>query len=168
MIDYLQAGEIRRKYSEFLTRQNIDAIISEWDKNGIERVDMLYFSSIFVPKIYNKLNISELELALRAEFHFNFKELEPVGNSKFYGMLAVVYFENLTGYRDSYEVEKETYDLRLQIGEEFLSKCAELDKLALTKGFSTKRKIQREVNEKYKAEQHPWQKRLDKLVDKYI
>lgn len=167
MLNYLQAGEIRRQYPEFLTRQQIDEIINEWEKQGIERIDMLKFSSMLDPQTH-KLNISELELTLRADALFHFKHLEPFGKRAYYGSLAVVYFENLTGYRDPYEVEKETYDLRLQIGEEFLSKCNQLDVHELSHGFNVIRGIRMEITQKYKRKPHSWEKRLDKLVDKYI
>lgn len=167
MKNYLQAGEIRRQYPEFLTRQQIDEIINEWERKGIERIDTLKFSSMFDPQTH-KLNMSELELTLRAEALFHFKHLEPFGKRAYYGSLAVVYFENLTGYRDPHEVEKETYDLRLQIGAELLDRCSKLDIKELLHGFDQIREIRAETSLKYKLKPHPWQKKLDKLVDKYI
>jgi hypothetical protein len=167
MLDYLQAGEIRRKYPEILSRQNIDNIIKEWDDAGIERVDMLKWSSMFDMKSH-RLDISEMELTLRAYAHFYFKDLAPCGKRKFYGMLGVVHFENLTEYRNPYDVEKETYDLRLTIGREWLDKCKALDAKELSDAFKTMREIRKESRAKYPCPKPRWESKLDKLADEYI
>lgn len=167
MLDYLQAGEIRRKYPEFLSRQDIDDIIEEWDDAGIEQVFMLKWAAMFDMSTH-RLNISEMELVLRGEMHFRFKDLEPMGARKFYGMLGVMYFENLTEYRNPYEVEKETYELRLTIGREWLDKCKALDAKELSDAFITMRDIHSEVNAKYPCPKPRWEAKLDKLVDEYI
>lgn len=167
-MDYLQAGDIRRKYPENLNRQDIDSIIKEWDVAGIENEDMLYYSSMFDPKTHN-LNISELELTLRGQMNFLFKYLVPItSDRKFYGMLAVTYFENLTEYRNAYEVKKETYELRLIIGREWLDKCKELDAKELSKAFNTIRNIRAKSRVKYIYPKPRWEAKLDKLVDEYI
>jgi hypothetical protein len=167
MLDYLQAGVIRRKYPETLSRQNIDDIIEEWDDAGIEQVDMLYFSSMFDPKSH-KLNISEMKLTLKGHSYFHFKDLKPCGTRKFYGMLGVMHFENLTGYQNPYEVEKETYNLRLTVGREWLDKCEALDARELSDAFKEMREIRKETRVKYPYPKSRWESKLDKLVDEYI
>lgn len=164
MLDYLQAGEIRRKYPKNLSRQDIDSIIEQWDAENVERKDMLHFSSMFDPKSH-RLNISELELTLRAEMHFNLKYLQ---DNEFYGMLAATNFENLTHYNSPYETEKETYELRFIIGKEFLDECKKLNHTKLSDAFKTLRKIRDKTRIKYKSKKHYWEKELDELVDEYI
>lgn len=167
MLTYKQAGEIRRKYPESLNRQNIDDIIREWDEGGIERVDMLVFSVMFDPDS-DKLSISEMELFLRGTSHFNFKDLQPISGRSYFGPTAVAHFENLTEYRSPYEVEKETYDLRFEIGKEFLDKCKSLDAKELSDSFKEVNGIRKEIQKRYRHSLHPWQVRLNKLTNLYI
>jgi hypothetical protein len=169
MIDYIQANKIRRKYPKRLSRENIDSIIQEWMKEGVDQEYMLKYSSMFDIKAH-KLNVSEKELTLRAIMNFNFASLEPypIDNRNFYGMLAVMHFENLTGYRDAYEIPKKEYKLRIQIGKEYLQKCAELDKNELARGFSEMRKIREDVDIKYPREIHSYQKMLDEAIDEIL
>lgn len=167
MLDYIQAGEIRRKYPEFLSRQDIDNIIKAWDIAGIERVDMLKWSSMFDMSTHT-LNITEMELTLRGSSHFHFKNLAQCRKSKFYGILGMIHFANLTEYRDPYEVEKETYELRLTIGREWLDKCKALDAKELSDALKDIREIQEESRVTYPRPKPRWQSKLDKLVDEYI
>lgn len=167
MLDYKQAGDIRRKYPEFLSRQNIDDIIREWDESGVESVDIIHFSAMFDPDS-DKLNISEMELFLRGASHFNFKDLQLIDVRSYYGLLAVTHFENLTEYRSPYEVEKETYDLRFTIGKEFLDKCKSLGTKELSDFLKKVRGAREEVQKRYGHSLHPWQVKLDQLISQYI
>ena len=167
MIDYIEAGKIRRQFPSNLSRQDIDCIITKWSESVIDKIDMLQFSGMMNPN-NRKLNISELELLLRAKSYFNLKELEKSGSDCVFDLLALVCFENLVGYRNPFEIEEETYKLRLEIGEEFLAKWKELNPKSLINGFKKMREIRAKVNLKYKAKPHRWEKTIDKLVDKYL
>lgn len=172
-MDYIKAGEIRRKYPEILSRQDIDAILEEWIKNDAERGQphMLWFSAIFDHEHVYDTNESEFELWLRIEEHYGFADLcngWSIGGREFYGMLAVTVFENLTNYKDPHATKKETYKLRLELGESFLNKCQNLDAKELSNGFKKMREIRAKVAKMYPHKRHPWQKKLDKLVDRYI
>lgn len=167
MIDYIEAGKIRRQFPSNLSRQDIDYIITKWSESFVDNADMLQFSAM-MNLSDRKLNISEFELFLRAKSYFNLKELDELGDDYNFDLLAPVYFENLVGYRNPFEIEKETYKLRLEIGEEFLAKWKELNPKSLINGFKKMREIRAKVNLKYKAKPHRWEKTIDKLVDKYL
>ena len=41
MIDYIEAGRIRRQFLSNLSRQDIDCIITKWGESLVDRIDML-------------------------------------------------------------------------------------------------------------------------------
>lgn len=176
MIDYLQAGEIRAKYPKNLSREDIDKIINIWFSHGLsDGVGMSYFACYIGDE--KDMNLSELELYLRAIAHFEFNMLEPLKevNKEFYGPLAITIFKNeLVGYNNVFEIKGDTYDLRIKIGTEFLDKCQALDAKELSNAFKTQIKIYKKVTRNMKktynwvVAPHPYKKRLDKVINRYI
>ena len=125
-LNYEQANEIRLKYPEDISQKEIELIINEWVEKGIEREDMLYFSSKYEMNS-EKMKLCDFDLCLQATRKFHaLNSSEDTENThieltNLFVYTAISEIESHCSFYFSDLVEKETEKIRLDFASGILS-----------------------------------------------
>lgn len=173
MLDYKQAHEIRVKYPKKLTDSQIDEIIAIWEKEGIERVDMLDFSAMYDMRTI-KSTVCDFKLSLKSQAHFHYLYFKNIAGECLHssvGMLLWAYVENLSAFNDSWCIKKQgkkKADIRRNTVKTLIEKVYALYPEGVKEGFDTMFDIKNTVKQKFNTKFDSWQQQIIDITKKII